>query len=527
MPVPDAAMPGRRQFLTRLASATVAMSTSGGLLAACGGRPVVWPSPVVRPKRGGNLKLGLTGGSSADTLDPHQGVTDLDYARFNSLYQPLVWLDPQAEIEYVLAESITPYQGSLSRWVIRLRSGITFHSGKELTADDVIYTFRRIITNGYGGKSPLAPVDLNSTRALDQQTVLVQMTKPYSSFVEQLAAIFVYLYIVPSGFNPLRPNGTGPFVYESFTPGQRSVFVRNKNYWKTGLPYADTLTILDFPDTVSLADALITGAVQGAGTLDGTQIPQLATRGGIKAVASPGGSIVPFTMRVDRPPFNDVRVRQALRLLVDRPQLIESALDGQGTLASDVFSPFDPDFDSSLRRIQDIDQAKFLLKQAGHENLTITLTTSPVISGTVAMALVLAEQATEAGVTIHVQDVPPGTFFGPDYLSWTFAQDYYPYSPYLAQVAYSMLPVSPFNETHTDNPGYISLYNQANATPSDSALHKEILHEMQEFDFTQGGYIIPAFPDSLDAYSDTISGYSICKQGNPLSNFDFEHFYFK
>ena len=89
-----------------------------------------------------------------------------------------------------------------------------------------------------------------------------------------------------------------------------------------------------------------------------------------------------------------------------------------------------------------------------------------------------------------------------------------------------MLSVSPFNETRTDNPGYISLYNQANATAR-PALRKEILYAMQEFDFTQGGYIIPAFPDSLDAYSDAIGGYSVCKQGNPLSNFNFKHFYFK
>jgi peptide/nickel transport system substrate-binding protein len=252
----------------------------------------------------------------------------------------------------------------------------------------------------------------------------------------------------------------------------------------------------------------------------------LARSSGVTAVPSASGSITPFTMRVDKPPFSDVRVRQAMRLLVDRPQLISSALDGYGTPASDVFSPYDPDFDSSLRRQQDIPQAKSLLKQAGHENLTVTLTTSAVSTGTVAMATVLAQQAKAAGVTVKLQNVQPGVFFGPDYLQWTFSQDYYPYSTYLGQVAYSMLPVSPFNETHTDNPHYNSLYDQANAASSPS-LRREILYSMQQFDFTQGGYIIPAFIDALDAYSDKIGGYSRAKQGNPLSNFDFEHFYFK
>ena len=148
-----------------------------------------------------------------------------------------------------------------------------------------------------------------------------------------------------------------------------------------------------------------------------------------------------------------------------------------------------------------------------------------VATGTVAMATVLAEQATAAGVTISLKQVPPGTFFGPDYLRWTFSQDYYNYSPYLPQVAYSMLPGSPFNETHTDNPRYNGLYEQANAT-LDAAIRREIVYKMQEFDFTQGGYIIPAHVDSLDAYSDKISGYAAVKVGQPLSNFDFEHFWF-
>lgn len=518
--------PGRRQFLAGLAGAGMAAG-AGGLLAACGSGPAPSHSAAaVQPRRGGSLKLGLTGGSSSDTIDPGGGVADIDYARIFSLYQPLVWLDPAAEVEYVLAESITPDNGALDRWVIRLRPGITFHSGKPLTADDVIFTFARILSGKLPGSSPLAPVDLTGTRALDEHTVLVAMTRPYGSFVDQLASVFAYLPVVPAGFSPAQPDGTGPFVYHSFTPGQASVFTRNNNYWKTGLPYADSLTILDFADTVSMTDALITGQIHGAGLLDGPQMATLANRSGVTTVPSASGSITPFTMRVDTPPFTDVRVRQAMRLIVDRPQLIDSALAGFGTLASDVFSPYDPDFDHALRREADIPQARYLLKQAGQENLRVTLTTSAVSTGTVAMATVLAEQARAAGITITLQDVPPGTFFGPDYLSWVFAQDYYPYSTYLGQVAYSMLPVSPFNETHTDSPYYNSLFDQANATLNPS-LRREILYRMQQFDFTQGGYIIPAFIDALDAYSDTIGGYPPDnRQGNPLGNFSFEGLFF-
>jgi peptide/nickel transport system substrate-binding protein len=518
---------GRRQVLRGIA-ATGVLASAGGLLAACSGSSNSDQTAASGgPRRGGDLKVGLTGGGASDTVDPHRGETYLDSSRLQSLYSPLVQLDANTNLEYMLAESITPTgSNNFTEWEIKLKPGITFHNGKPLTSDDVIFTLNRIVSNDYSGTTPLGPVDLKNTKATDTLTVLVKMTKPYSSFVNQLAASWVYLYIAPVGFNPAKPVGTGPFMFKSFTPGERSVFIRNPHYWRTGLPYVNTLEILDFTDTVSLADALETGVIQGAGTLDGPQMASLASASGVKPVASKAGGIVPFTMRVDMPPFNDVRVRQALRLLVDRAQLIDSALDGYGTVAYDVFSPFDPDFDASLVRHTDIAQAKSLLKQAGHENLTLTLTTSQIATGTVAMATVFAEQAKVAGVNIQVSNVPSGTFFGKQYLQWPFAQDYYNYFPYLPQVAESMLPGSPFNETHTDNAGYNSLYDQANTTATDSSLHKEILYEMQNFDFNKGGYIIPAFVDGLDAYSTKIAGFRPAKIGQPLSNFDMEHWYF-
>jgi peptide/nickel transport system substrate-binding protein len=521
---------GRRQFLRGIAAAG-ALAGGGSLLAACGGSssgPARHLDQASRSlKRGGDLKLGLTGGSSSDTLDPHKSLTYIDTSRLQSLYQPLVQLNAQAQVEYVLAESITPHRGSLSEWVINLRRGVTFHDGKAFTAADVLFTFQRVYSSGFTGKFGLGPIDLKHTKALDQHTVLVRLTKPFSSFAEQLAAFWYNLYIAPDGFAPAKPVGTGAFVYQSFTPGQRSVFTRNPHYWKSGLPYADTLTIIDFSDNTTLQAALSTSVIQGAGALDGPQIASLATTSGIKTVVSHSGEIVPFTMRVDQPPFNDVNVRQAMRLLVDRPQLIDSALDGYGVVANDLFSPYDPDFDHSLVRPAqgDIQQAKFLLKKAGQEGLTVTLTTSAVATGTVAMATVLAAQAKAAGVTVKLSNVPAGVFFGPNYLKWTFGQDYYNYYPYLAQVAESMLSASPFNETHTNNQHYTGLYNQANATASPT-LRQEIIREMQNYDFNEGGYIVPAYIDVLDAYSEKITGYTAGKVGQPLSNFDFEHFAF-
>ena len=527
---PDHGKPGnaldRRQVLRGIAAAGAVVG-AGGLLGACSsssssGQAAASPTSTVK-RRGGALKVGLTGGSGTDTLDPHKGLTYLDTARAQSLYQPLLQLNTAAQTEFVLAEDISPH-GSTSNWVISLRKGITFHDGKPLTADDVIFTIRRIVSGKLTGSTPLGPIDLKGLKALDQHTVQVPMTSPYGSFTDQLA-YWYYLYIVPTGFNPAKPNGTGAFKYQSFTPGQRSVFTRNTNYWKSGLPYVDSVTIIDFSDSASLQNALSTGVIHGAGALEGPQLAALAADGSVRTVKSRTGAITPFTMRVDQAPFNDVNVRQAMRLLVDRQQLINSALDGSGTVGADVSSPYDPNYDTSLHRAQDIAQAKSLLKKAGQENLKVQLVTSAVATGTVAMATVLAQQAQAAGVTISLKTVDPATFFGPNYLSWTFSQDFYNYSPYLGQVAQSLLPTSPFNETHWSLPHYGDLYRQANAT-ADASVRKEIEHEMQQIDFTQGGYIIPAFIDALDAYSTKITGYTAAKVGQPLSDFNFEQFSF-
>src|SRR5581483_1384806 len=168
---------------------------------------------------------------------------------------------------------------------------------------------------------------------------------------------------------------------------ERSVVVKNTNFWQSGLPYLDSVTVIDFSDNIALQDALTTGVIHAGGAFDGPQLASLATTKGIKAIASHTGAITPFTMRVDQAPFDDVRVRQAMRLLVDRPQMIEQALSGLGSIANDLYSPFDPAYASDLpQRHQDYDQAKSLLRAAGHENLEVELVTASVAAGVVEAA---------------------------------------------------------------------------------------------------------------------------------------------
>jgi len=524
----------RRTFL-RTAALGGAVLAGGGLLEACSSSAS--PSTATSgsaspPKKGGNLRVGLTGGGSSDTLNPFfGGISAIGTARAQQLYQPLVQLANNAQIQYVLAEALTP-NGSTSNWHIKLRSGVTFHDGKPFGADDVIYTLQTILNpkKPLGGAAVLSPVDVKGLKKVDNLTVEVPMKTPFGSFPEQLAAFWYFLYIAPNGWTQKdTPNGTGPFKYKSFTPGQQSVFVRNANYWKSGLPHLDSVTIIDFQDPTAVQNALVSKAIDCTGQLTGTQMKILQNTSGIIAVPSRTGSIEPFTMRTDTPPFKDVNVRQAFRYIINRPEFISKTLDGFGWVAHDVTSPYDPDFDNSLHRDQDIALARSLLKKAGYDNnLTVTLYTSLAVnSSALSMATLFKQQASAAGVTVNLNQVSPSSFFGPNYYTKVpFSQIYYNYSPYLSQVAQTFLPTSPFQETHFNDPHYTNLYYEANKTLS-ASVRKQIIYEMQQIDFTQGGYIIPCFVDSLDAYSSKLTGFQKGKVGEPLGNFPFEDFSFQ
>jgi len=227
------------------------------------------------------------------------------------------------------------------------------------------------------------------------------------------------------------------------------------------------------------------------------------------------------------PKLGDVRVRQAFRLMVDRHQMVEQVLLGMGRIANDMYSPYDPAYDSSLpQRHQDLEQAKSLLKAAGREGLSVQLVTSQIFQGVVAAAQVFAQQASAAGVKVEIRQVDPTIFFGSNYLGWTFAQDFWATRQYLPQVAQGSLPSSPFNETHWADPAFIKLIQQARAHLNE-AKRNEILHEAQAIEFERGGYIIPYFSDQVDAYSTKLTGFVPAKSGFPLGNYWFKNVGYK
>jgi peptide/nickel transport system substrate-binding protein len=228
-------------------------------------------------------------------------------------------------------------------------------------------------------------------------------------------------------------------------------------------------------------------------------------------------------MRVDQAPFSDVRVRQALRLVVDRQQMIDQALNGFGVLGNDMYSPFDPAYAKDLpQRAQDIDQAKSLLKQAGQENLDVELVTSSGVgAGAVESANLYVEQAKAAGINVRLTKADSNTFYGDRYLSWNFAQDFWNTRNYLPQVAACAVKSATYNETHFDDPTFNALIDQAKKEP-DPAKRAMFMHDAQEIEYNTGGYIIWGFKRQLDAYSNLVQGLAPHRY-QPASCYGFKH----
>jgi peptide/nickel transport system substrate-binding protein len=473
-------------------------------------------------KSGGILVHGATGGSSKDTLDAHRPVTNPDIARTFNLFEPLLIWDNDYRLAPAVAESVESSADALT-WTVKLRQGVTFHNGKDVTPEDVLFTLQRVADP----KEPtsagvaLAPIiDLAATKKGDASTVIIKLKTPYA-LLDNLLAEYT-LGIVPADYDPKNPVGTAAFKYKSFTPGKNSIFVKYDDYWGDKAKI-DELHIQDFADPSAQVNAIQAGQVQTIDNLPYNLIDTLKSQGG-KTLESKSGAWVPFTMRVDSSPFSDVRVRQALRLICDRQQMIDNALSGHGRLGNDLYAPFDVAYAKDLpQREQDIDQAKSLLKAAGQDGLQVQLFTGDDIGSVApASAALFVQQAKKAGVDVKV--VKKNPFYGDDYLSYPFAQDFWNTRLYLPQAAVGVLKGGTYNETHWDKSSSYGKFAGLIASAqkeTDEAKRNTLLQDAQKIEYDEGGYIIWGFRNQIDGLSNKVSGLKPSVY-QPLGSYNFK-----
>lgn len=507
----------REELLRRAVAGGIALGLPA-VLAACGGAGGASESGTSvpagetgggadTPKRGGRLRVGLSGGS-AETLDANKSTQDVDIARIKNLYDRLAEFDAEGKPHPQLAESFEP-NATADVWTVQLRRGVLFHDGKELTADDVVYSLRRNLDpeQGLQGAADLPFLDMNGVKKVDKYTVSLELKTPIGDVMTPLGQ--KTLNIIPDGFTDFdHPVGTGPFKFVSWTPGQRSLFARNENYWRdSSKPYVDELEILTMAEASARLNALLAGQVDAINQLEAAQARTLEGKSDTKLLAAQSGAWTAMVMAVQRPPFSDVRVRQAFRLIVDREQMIQNVLLGRGALGKDLFSPLDPMYAADLpERTQDLDQARALLKQAGQDGLTVTLETADFAAGALSSAILFAEQAKGAGVNVKINKGPAASYYDDAYLKTPFFQTYWGTRALDPQILQAVDSKAPYNETQWAVAKFDALTAEARGT-LDEAKRRELYHEAQKMLYDEGGYIIWGFPDNLDGYRSNVMGF--------------------
>ena len=312
-------------------------------LAACGSSSEsggeASPSASAGPKQGGSLRVGTVGGSAKETTDGQiGGETVPNVALTHCMYDSLLTWSNDYKLENLMAEEVT-VNDDASVWTVRIKDGIEFHNGKTVTADDIIWSYKRIIDpkDPKTGSANLSQLKPSGMRKVDERTVEFTLTEPNAVFDEALG--YYINCIMPQDWSAADPIGTGPFKLTQFKPGDQFKFVRNENYFGQ-VAYVDELSIVEFADATARVNALLSGTVEAINDLPSAQI-KVIEAGGMKPLDAKTGAWQPIYMNLTAKPFTDVRVRQAFKLIPDRPAMIEQAYAGYGSLGNDMYAPFD------------------------------------------------------------------------------------------------------------------------------------------------------------------------------------------
>jgi peptide/nickel transport system substrate-binding protein len=527
----------RRQLMT-YGGQGLALLGAGSLLAACGSTTGVGGATGGgttslgggKPVKGGTLNVGLISGGSAETLNPGLAVTNVDILRVYQLYDFLFQPGPGNEfhkLEPRLATSAEPNKDA-TVWTFKLRDGVTWHNGKPFTADDVVWSVKSWSQpTNYAGAYAAPFIDFKNVRKRDKLTVEIPMIRPAAQF-PTVTTLFA-LAIIPDGATPAdlarNPIGTGPFKYSSFKPGSQSVFLRNPNYWEGGgKPYVDELVVNStFQDETSRYNALLGGEIDVSPFFPANYARQQQSSQQVSILDSPSGQAYAFTMRVDTGPFTDVRVRQAMKLMCDRQSLIDEVFPGYAQVGNDLEGRFSQYFASDLKPEYDVEKAKALLKEAGQENLSVTLPTANATPGFVEAATLYAQQAEAAGVKIDVEQVSADTYYTTSggYLTRPFGEIVGSSWPSLSVVAATYFtPGAAYEESGWSKQpggGNQALLRQAMAE-LDPTKAQQLWHEVQTEWFEKDGHLIWSYLDNIDAAGKNVAGLT-AGIANPLNNF--------
>jgi peptide/nickel transport system substrate-binding protein len=520
----------RRDFLK-----VVSFGATAGALAACtpavsspstvpSGSPSTGGSPgPSTPTAAKTVRFAMTGKvTSADTADPHFNTTTHDGRLNSACYEQLARFDESLSAVPQLAESWEP-NADATEWTFKLRSGVKFHDGDAFTAKDVVFSYQRILDPAL--KSPgagnLAALDPDGIEAVGDLTVRFKLKAGNVDF--PLSTVFRQAYIIRDGSSgddlKANANGTGPFVLDKFTPGETpTVFVKNPDYWAPGLPKVDAIELTAIPEGPSRVAALQRDQVDIIEEPPATDYEALGSGADTAIVTQVKGNMELIAMTVDTPPFDNPKLRQAMKYVIDRQQMLDLLVGGYGTLVNDI--PISSTLQYAAQgapRAHDAAKAKQLLSEAGYPNgLTVKLSVSDVQARFVEFATVYQQLAADAGLTVELDVRPADTYWDVVWLKEPMYVSAYIARPTDGMLALLYLSTADWNETHWRDPAWDALLAKARAT-LDIAERTRLYQQAQQQLIDEGGHLVPYMTNTIDATRKSITGWT--PSGTPFHDF--------
>ncbi|MFW5654562.1 MAG: ABC transporter substrate-binding protein [Roseicyclus sp.] len=468
-----------------------------------------WGTPLrAQPRRGGTLRVAIATGGSTDSLDP--GTWDSEFMNFQAHTRNgfLTEIAPDGSLVPELAEEWEASDGA-DVWTFRIREGVQFHSGHVLTAEDVVASINH--HRGPDSTSAAAPIVAPITDiAADGMNVIFTLESGNADFPYLMSDY--HLPILPARedgtMDPTTTDGCGPFRLDEIEFGVRADYTRHDGYWKEGLPYFDAVEQILIFDNAARQNALISGEVDYIDNADLNTVHLLERAPGINVLAVTGTQHYGFPMDTRAAPFDDVNVRLALKYAINREQLVETVLNGYGTLGNDhPIGPSDPFFNTELeQKSYDPDRARFHLAEAGMDSLDVDIhLADAAFAGAVDAGVLFSESAAGAGINLNVVREPNDGYWSNVWMQKPFAGTYWggrPTPDWMFSTAYAE--GVPWNETYWSNARFNELLLEARSE-LDRELRREMYFEMQQITSDEGGIIIPMFAQYVGAYSDALA----------------------
>ncbi len=487
----------------------IAGATAVGLSAGAATALMSETLHAATPKRGGRLIMGYSAGTSTETLEQTQMTTGIDANRAWGVYNGLARVTRKLEAEPMLAESWETKPGA-KWWTFKLREGVEFHNGKTLDAEDVIDSLSRHL--GEDSKSPAKPLleDIVDMKADGKYRVNFTLEQGNALLPMTFAADY-HSTIHPAGWTDfMNPVGTGPYTIASFDPGVRCLFKRFDNYWKSGVAHLDEIEQIPINDTAARINAIRTGEVHFIEEVEPKLVAQLERVEGIDIVSAPSSAFVVTDLMCDRPPTDNLDVRLAMKYAMDRELVVKQVFAGHAVVGNDhPVAPIMADFCSDIpQREYDPDKARFHWKKAGMEGQTLDFHTSNAAStGAEDMAIIFKESARAAGMDINVVRRPIDGYWSDTWMKVPVNQSGWnarPTADLILTIAHKS--DAPWNETQWKNERFDTLLLEGRVE-LDKGRRREIYCELQRLLHEEGGALLPAFTNYVDAKQNILKGW--------------------